>query len=244
MDMYQERLVLREPYRLVRLWGRVALLAVLLWGGLITALSMNPQARPIEDFRASLRGGEVAYVLHSEGRALSDLRWSTAPLFWYRLETYQYDAGGAEGAYDRDDLAADLGAVKARPIVAEISSGSKGGQPIPYWPFHVPVFPGGWLVGAAWVITLLIMLSTARPRLGNRWAWFWLFTYGQAGAVLFLMSEPRPLWRGLDPEVPVVSRMGGRQGCLVSIGLGLVSILAVLAVSLLAHALITVATGG
>ncbi|MFG1827745.1 hypothetical protein ACGFIJ_35160 [Microbispora bryophytorum] len=66
------------------------------------------------------------------------------------------------------------------------------------------------------------MIGTDRPRLGNRWAWFWLFTVGEVGAMLFLLLEPRPLWRGLEPQNPVRNRMGGGGGCVLALCLSLV----------------------
>jgi hypothetical protein len=75
----------------------------------------------------------------------------------------------------------------------------------------------GWLVKVAWIATFVIMIGTARPRLGNRWAWFWLFTVGDIGAILFLFFEPRAVWRGLGPQGPASGRMAGGQGCLMAI---------------------------
>jgi hypothetical protein len=82
----------------------------------------------------------------------------------------------------------------------------------------------GWVIwtGAAWWATFLIMLASV-PRLGNRWAWFWLFTVGQIGAIVFLVLEPRPLWSVAGERPAPRGRLTGAQGCLVSIGLGLLA---------------------
>src|SRR3954453_4769317 len=46
----------------------------------------------------------------------------------------------------------------------------------PRWPFAVPVPRLNWMVIVAWVLALLIMVRRERPRLANRWGWFWVFT--------------------------------------------------------------------
>lgn len=67
------------------------------------------------------------------------------------------------------------------------------------------------------------MLGTARPRLGNRWAWFWLFTVGKIGAIMFLFSEPRPLSYGVEPQKTAYrGRLGGGQGCVMALGLSFI----------------------
>lgn len=95
------------------------------------------------------------------------------------------------------------------------------------WPFGIPTW-FGYLVAGTWLIAFLTMLSS-RPRYGNRWAWFWLFTIGQVGAPLYLILEPLPLWRAVRGEEPVPitdenpgrERWSGLQGCLGSILTGL-----------------------
>jgi hypothetical protein len=158
--------------------------------------------RSIADFQTALRAGRVTYVIVGGGRShLTDLRWSTSPLFWYRSQA---------GDYTRRDLTRDLGTAGARPVVRLPQSQGKGA--LPRWPFTVPVPRLGWTVRVAWLATFLIMLGTARPRLGNRWAWFWLFTVGSVGAVLFLYWEPRSLRRGLRPQEPPARPLSGGMG--------------------------------
>ncbi|MEV7969210.1 hypothetical protein AB0O34_24940 [Sphaerisporangium sp. NPDC088356] len=234
---------MREPYRLAGLWGRVVLLVVLVWGGLVTAFSVDPPNRSVEEFRASLRAGEVIYVIATEsGQHVSELRWSSGPLFWYRVAPLTFCQGLPKCDYESKELYHDVDAAGARLVVQQPRA-QRGNGIFSEWPFHVPVPHGGWLVAAAWFVSLLSMLGTARPRLGNRWAWFWLFTVGEAGAIVFLLLEPRPVWQGLDPEVPMRRRMGGGQGCLVSIGLGIASGAALLAVSWLTNVLTGMTTG-
>ncbi|MEU8280220.1 hypothetical protein ACFYOK_26700 [Microbispora bryophytorum] len=193
----------------------MALLVVLLWGALVTVLSMAPRERTLADFHTALRTGQVTYVIY-RGTPV-DLRWSTGPLFWYHADR------SANGAYTPGALLRDLNTAVPRPE-ATLAHPRQG--LFPDWPFRVPFrlpFHGAtWLVGGAWIIALLIMIGMDGPRLGNRWAWFWLFTVGEVGAMLFLLLEPRPLWRGLEPQNPVRNRMGGGSGCVLALCLSLV----------------------
>ncbi|GII33816.1 hypothetical protein [Planotetraspora mira] len=211
MRLQQETLVMRGPYRIVGLWVRVVLLVVLLWGALLTVLSANPRERSATDFQAALRAGQITYVIYeASDDHLRGLRWSSGPLFWYQAKE------PSTLTYMRRDLMDDLSAVAPRPVVRWGSSDDGEGL-FPDWPFQVPVPHVGWLVKVAWIATFVIMIGTARPRLGNRWAWFWLFTVGDIGAILFLFFEPRAVWRGLGPQGPASGRMAGGQGCLMAI---------------------------
>ncbi|WP_248964573.1 hypothetical protein [Sphaerisporangium perillae] len=244
METDQERLVLREPYASIVLWGRVLLLVVLLWGGLVSVLSTSPPPRSVEEFQAALRAGEVTYIIErGSGPSLNDLRWSAGPLFWYRVDGLWHVDEQGVAVYESADLAKDLYAAKARPFVRHENNGNNSQGIFPDWPFQVPVAHVGWLAGGAYVLAFLGMLGTARPRIGNRWAWFWLFTVGQVGAILFLMLEPRPVWWGVHEELPRSSQMGGRMGCLVSIGVAIVTGLAAFAIGEAVRLLVSVATG-
>ncbi|HUR05380.1 MAG TPA: hypothetical protein VM347_22760 [Nonomuraea sp.] len=88
---------------------------------------------------------------------------------------------------------------------------------------------GGWWIAASWVLVILTMLF-APPRLANRWAWFWLFTVGQVGAILYLVLEPRPLWQGPGEGLTRDKRVNGGSGCAYSIILAIVSGLAALGI--------------
>ncbi|MGI5488445.1 hypothetical protein [Microtetraspora malaysiensis] len=215
----------REPYRIAGLWVRVLLLVVLVWGGLVTLLSVAPRERALADLRADLAAGRVTYVIYTGGgdaRAeLREVRWSTAPLFWYRARSPWPGDGPYTQAGLLTDVApeisdADASVPDPRPVVRRAED-EPGRGIFPSWPFRVPLPYASWAVTTAWIATLLIMLGTTRPRLGNRWAWFWLFTVGKIGAVAYLLSEPRSLWRGLGPQDPPPSPLGGGQGCLLAV---------------------------
>ncbi|MFC4533015.1 hypothetical protein [Sphaerisporangium dianthi] len=219
MDTHRERPVLRGLFAAALLWGRVLLLVVMLWDVLMSALTVDPPIRPTAEFRAALRTGEVTYAIveESEG-ALRDLRWSTGALAWHRAGLSLPGDG-----YAQAELRKDLGAVRVLPPIDWRDTTARRNNLIPRWPFDIPVPYGGWLPGAAWVLTFLVMLGTPRPRLGNRWAWFWVFTVGQVGAIMFVALEPRPLWRAIAEDRPASSRMAGGQGCAFSILVGFAS---------------------
>ncbi|WP_182907269.1 hypothetical protein [Microbispora sp. H13382] len=217
---------MRLPYRIAGLWVRVVLLVVLLWGALVSVLSLTPRERALADFHEALRAGQVTYVIY-RGKPL-DLRWSTGPLFWYHVDQSE--------AYTRRDLLRDLDATVPGPeaVPAQSRWAFFSG-----WPFHVPVPGAAWPVGGAWIAALLVMLGTGRPRLGNTWAWFWLFTVGEVGAMLFLLLEPRSLWHGLEPQEPVPNPMSGGRGCFLAICLSLViPVLVAVGLSYVFHALL------
>ncbi len=216
---------MREPYRIAGLWVRVLLLVVLLWGALVTLLSAVPRERDLADLRAGLDAGRVIYVIYSEngdGRGeLREVRWSTAPLFWYRAQAPWPDdlpytkarlvADAAPDIADADAFVPDPRPVLRRAVAVH------GNGIFPAWPFVVPVPHVSWMVTVAWIAAFVIMIGTERPRLGNRWAWFWLFTIGQIGAVAFLLCEPRSLWRGLAPQAPPPLPLGGGRGCVTAL---------------------------
>ncbi|GAA4599047.1 hypothetical protein GCM10023194_78050 [Planotetraspora phitsanulokensis] len=222
MRPHQETSVLREPYRIAGLWVRVILLVVLLWGGLLTVLSANPRERSAADFQAALRAKQVTYVLYEgDDNHVRGWRWSTGPLLWYRAQEL------TRPTPMRPDLTVELDTVDPRPVVRWVSGHDNTLGPFPNWPFQVPEPTANLLVKVAWIATFVIMIGTARPRLGNRWAWFWLFTIGEIGAIMFLFSEPRAVWRGLGPQGPDPGRMGGGRGFLMAICLNwLISIVA------------------
>ncbi|MEV4455698.1 hypothetical protein [Microbispora sp. NPDC049633] len=217
---------MRLPYRIAGLWVRVVLLVVLLWGALVTVLSLTPRERTLADFHTALRAGQVTYVIY-RGEPV-DLRWSTGPLFWYHADQSE--------AHTRSHLFRDLDAAVPRPeaVPAQSRQGFFSG-----WPFHVPVRGAAWPVGVAWVAALLVMLGMERPRLGSRWAWFWLFTVGEAGAMLFLLLEPRSLWHGVEPQEPVPNPLSGGRGCALAVCLSVViPVLVAVGLSYVFHALL------
>ena len=194
------------------------LLVVLLWGALVTVLSLNPVPRTQEEFRAAAAAGRITTVEFREQNGdLSYVRWTEGPLVWRWISPRPLVENS--GAYTVTDLRRDLGDESVRTTRVESHRG--GGMFLPSWPFEVPGPTGGW-VAVAWVLTILIMLGST-PRLGNRWAWFWMFGIGQVGAILFLLLEPRPLWFRAGERPAPRKRLEGGFGFLTAIGFGMIT---------------------
>ncbi|MFF4415901.1 hypothetical protein ACFYY8_25510 [Streptosporangium sp. NPDC001559] len=210
---------------------RVVLLLILLFGALLVVAAAVPTGRTITDFRAALKADRVTVVVYQAsqpGTASPDssdssgvvygLKWAEGPLVWHRID--QGPVLDGKGAYTFDRFGADIGDSGARLVQESVRQPSWW---YATWPFEIPPTLGMWWVGAAWVATLMIMLGST-PRLGNRWAWFWLFGVGQIGAFAFLLLEPRPLWHRYGRPPPERGRMRGGTGCLVSIVTSVVAV--------------------
>ncbi|GAT70133.1 hypothetical protein PS9374_05813 [Planomonospora sphaerica] len=224
----------RTPWWALGLAVRVVLLALLLWGVLVAALRAFPAERTLEDFRAAAGAGRVTHVDYREQDGdVYQLTWAEGSPVWRRAQGLS--TGDGPEIYSVERLHRDLGA--NRPGLAEPERDSDANGFFPDWPFDTSLSGIGWWVGAAWVAAFLIMIGST-PRLGNRWAWFWLFTAGQFGALLFLLLEPRPLWFGPEREPAPRKRWDGGTGCLFSIGLGLAAMAAAVALGRLTDLLL------
>jgi hypothetical protein len=204
---------------------RLVLLFPLLAGLLITTAGSSPSSRTLEQFRGVVLAGEVDRVNYqaADSGELVSLRWSESPLVWHQVEGRMADL---EGPYTTARLMADMSRVFVPPfLVREQVESSRRGV-FPDWPFDIP---GGWWIAASWALVFFAMLCST-PRLANRWAWFWLFTVGQVGALLYLMLEPRPLWRGPGEGLTRLKRVDGSSGCGYSILLALVCVPAALGI--------------
>jgi hypothetical protein len=96
-------------------------------------------------------------------------------------------------------------------------------------PLRVPWAPLRYAAGAVWLLTLVHMLAQGGHRVANRWAWFWMFTIGQVGALLYLLREPTPLWRAelLDTDsAPIRGGVGFGYAVLYTFAVGALSIAA------------------
>ncbi|AWS47600.1 hypothetical protein [Streptosporangium sp. 'caverna'] len=216
--MASDALEVRQGWRIVGLVVRCVLLVVLLWGGLVTLLSLNPVPRTQGEFRAAAAAGRITAVEFREQNGdLSYVRWTEGPLVWRWISPRPLVENS--GAYTVTDLRRDLGDDSVRTI--NIRGDTGGGTFLPSWPFQVRGPTAGW-VAVAWVLTILIMLGST-PRLGNRWAWFWMFGIGQVGAILFLLLEPRPLWFRAGEHPAPRKRLEGGFGFLTAIGFGMIT---------------------
>ncbi|MFI6504691.1 hypothetical protein [Nonomuraea typhae] len=209
------------PWRVAGLAVRFVLAVTLLWGAFLTALSTFPAERELADFRRDLRAGRVETIVVVEGNdslsssssggsaSVSSLTWTADSLIWRRLRE-PWNARYRVRELDTDLAAASFsGTLIRRP-----DGGGRGFWPA--WPAEVP-HRYGWFVQLAWITAFFVMLAS-RPRLANRWAWFWMFTVGQYGAPLFVLLEPRPIWSALDPVPPrVVQPVSGGAGCALAL---------------------------
>ncbi|MFF0573134.1 hypothetical protein [Streptosporangium saharense] len=230
---------------------RVVLLLILLFGGLLVVTAMAPTPRTLPDFQSALKAGRVSVVVYrmsqpdvfgpvepppmDEPPPVTDtppenlvvprgkpgevrgLTWAEGPLVWHRIIPGPIRDG--KDVYTFARLSADTAPSGVR-VTEEITAN----QTLWYaaWPFEIPSLLGMWWIGAAWVLTLLIMLGST-PWLANRWAWFWLFGVGQLGAIAFLILEPRPLWYRYDRRPRQRGRIWGGLGCLMSVATSLVA---------------------
>lgn len=208
-------LAVKTSWRVIGLVARLLLLVTLLWGTCLVALSTRTTEGTPEELRAALRGRDTVVLVAPSG----ELCWSRTPTGWRRLAT----TGPGEWA-------AELDAAETRGVT--VVRKDRDSWP-PEWFEEVPS-RYGLLVPAAWFITLLAMLSRSRPRYASRLGWFWLFLIGGVGAPVYLLMEPQPIWMALDdPLPPRDSRLDGLGGCLASLGLAVVSGLAVLGLAAL-----------
>lgn len=209
---------------------RLALLLTLTAAAVVTSAPALPSPGTLDRFKAALAADQVDRVavrLTDDG-GLSSLVWSESPLIWHEIPWSEDGRTftDARGRYDNDRLLTDLRRAKRLPSWRQ----ERGLEQqltilwiLPRWPF---AFRGGdpliW-TAIAWVAAFLLMLYTT-SRLANTWAWFWFCTIGQFGVLLFLLLEPRPMWRGPGPGRPVAERMTGGRGCVWSVALGIVSL--------------------
>ncbi|GAA1284491.1 hypothetical protein Psi02_33530 [Planotetraspora silvatica] len=203
--LYQELPVTRQVDRLTAVFVRVVLLVVLLWGTLLAFFAALPQERSAAEFHAKLYAGQVSAVIYRHVDHDVDLRWSTSPFTWY----HSVDPNLKHGL---TNLVRPGGTY---PYVVGAKSLTHPRWLAAMWTLRVPD-SFGWLVMLAWIISFVMMLRTKVHRVGNRWAWFWLFTFGQIGAVLYLLLEPRSLWWGVEPQEPPANPLGGVRGIILS----------------------------
>ncbi|GGO62665.1 hypothetical protein [Nonomuraea cavernae] len=199
---------------------RLVLLFPLLGGLAVASASSLPSSRTLEQFRSVMLAGEVDRITYEvdDSDQLVFLVWSESPFAWRRVEGRIADFAGP---YTTARLTTDLGSASVQPslVVQQPTSSSRIGVSSD-WPFGIS---GGWWVSVPWLLAFLAMLRFT-PRLANRWAWFWLFTVGQIGVFVYLILEPRPLWRGPGEGLTRAKRVNGSGGCGYSILLALASV--------------------
>jgi hypothetical protein len=202
---------------------RGAALLVLILAGVTVIASLAPPWRPIEDFTADLSAGRVSYVEYQSDSG--DIRWVSDWVRWRQATIALPQDPDAEGSWRNSHRAW---------LEQQISASGHGVRLVEVqnngpreWPFRVPWPPLRYAAVAVWVLALLHMLSAGGHRVANRWAWFWMFTFGQIGAPLYLLREPVPLWRselGDTGRAPTRGGVGFLNAILLSIVTGIVGI--------------------
>jgi hypothetical protein len=207
---------------------RLLVLLVLLAGAASVLVGLNPAQRQEQDLVADLAAGRVTYLEYQPG--FGEVRWATGWWRWYKevpappevVENPAGDLPPRTRALQRLQQQVDA---SGHPVVVDVSDDARP----TFWPSRIAWGPLQLLTTVAWVGTFLFMLGGPRHRYANRWAWFWLFTIGQAGVLLYLVLEPRPVWHPSSwPAPPGRKPIGGGSGfvygILLAIALSLVAV--------------------
>lgn len=202
---------------------RLVLLFVLLAGALSVAASVNPPHRPESDLTRDIAAGRVTYLDYDQH--LREVRWVTGWWHWHETTLATPDTGADQSSNSDPALTRLYRQIDGSGHFIPVRIRSD--QHPDFWPFKVVWDPLEMATVAAWVGTFLLMLCTTRHRYANRWAWFWLFTFGQAGALLYLVLEPQPIWRPRSWPPRLKPPIGGGTGLLWAIllpcGVGVVA---------------------
>jgi hypothetical protein len=220
-DAHRGRII--EPFTYILRWLILALFAATLLQVLAVA---NPSGHGfINQLEDRIRSGSTSTVLTDQATT-NQVRvlWQTG-LFswteaWYQPATATTGSGdpGSAQASTRQQLVDELTAVADQSGHTVTVTDATG-----HWVLLLNAgeltlgAPLGKITVALWIVLFARMLLT---RYANRWAWFWMFTIGQIGALLYLWSEPEPLLMPLGRS-PVRVRAhqpaAGGTGCLLSI---------------------------
>ena len=199
----------------------------------LSLLSLLPihlaTSRPAEQFLLDLKADKITsiqYVL--KGRSL---RWSDGGIRWFAADlsrgrpalgpspdgmgkvTEQVEGDNPDNNADAAWLtqAIDAAGSHQRFGLLDSSAGS--------WLSQVS-WPGlSTGAGIAAILSFFLMLGRDQRRFGNRWAWFWVFTIagGEVGPVLYLLIEPRLLWRRRMSAMPAKPMLAGGRGLVVAL---------------------------
>jgi hypothetical protein len=191
---------------------RLALLLVLLAGAVSVVAAVRPSTRPESDLTRDIVAGRVTYLDYDE--AGHEVRWVTGRWHWHETTLVSWETGADEPPSGDPALQWLYQQVNGSGHFVPVRI--RANQDSGWWPSKIIWDPLEMATMAAWIGTFLLMLSTTRHRYANRWAWFWLFTLGQAGALLYLVLEPQPIWRPRSWPPRDRPPMGGGSGFLLS----------------------------
>jgi hypothetical protein len=193
---------------------RLVLLLVLLAGAASVAGSLRPAQRTEAELGRDIAAGRVSYLDYDE--QIRDVRWVTGWWHWHETTLVTPDPDADQPSTGDPALTRLYQQIHASGRFVPVRIRSSNQHPN-FWPFMVVWDPLEIATVAAWIGTFLLMLSTTRHRYANRWAWFWLFTFGQAGALLYLVLEPQPIWRPRSWPPRIKPPIGGGTGLLWAI---------------------------
>jgi hypothetical protein len=225
-DAHRGRII--EPITYILRWLILALFAATLLQVLAVA---NPSGHGfVDQIEDRIRSGSTSTVLTDQATA-NQVRvlWQTGPFSW--TEAWYQPAAATTGSGDPGSAQAST----RQQLVDELTAAAdQSGHTVTvtdatgHWVLLLNAgeltlaAPLGKITVALWIVLFARMLLTREHRYANRWAWFWMFTIGQIGALLYLWSEPEPLLMplGRSPaRVRAHQPTTGGTGCLISIAL-------------------------
>ncbi|MER7458909.1 hypothetical protein [Micromonospora sp. NPDC126480] len=203
------------------------LLLVLLVGAVAVVASVRPAERSEPDLAADLAAGRVTYLDYDRGDGR--VRWANGWWRWSTTSLMSLTGGGEQpsAVAPRSDAALAWLDRQIRASGHHVPVSIREDHEPGWWPAEVAWEPLQAATVAAWFGTFLIMLFSAHHRYANRWAWFWLFTVGQVGVLLYLVLEPQPVWRPRSwPPRTERAPLGGGIGLIWAILLSIAASLA------------------
>ncbi|WUI00520.1 hypothetical protein OHR68_01460 [Spirillospora sp. NBC_00431] len=207
-----------EPTRTSPLWTwnlagralRLVMLLILLACGLLMFTRAFPQEVTPAHLHEDLREGRVDYLEMESGENAYDdggqVRWSSGLLTWQETWVPGPDWGAG---LPRD--------VRVTPV-ADLH------DEYPWWKNRHPAYLA-WGACLLWLAMLAVTAARPDHRYAGRWSWFWMYTVGLSGALLYLLLEPHPLWKRGGDELDAPRRhVHGATGLLAAALLGLATL--------------------
>jgi hypothetical protein len=184
---------------------RAIAIVVLLLAAATVLLSLSPAWASADAFTGDLAAGRVDYVEYDQQSRT--IYWITDQFRWHAADVPAplvpggsdgHQTSGQEQAWIEQQLA-----VSGHPVAVAYVDNNGPRE----WIARVPWAPLRYATIAVWLLTLVHMLAAGGHRVANRWAWFWMFTIGQVGALLYLLREP--VWRAELPDTQPAPIRGG-----------------------------------
>ena len=193
---------------------RALAIVVLLLAAATVLLSLSPAWASADAFTGDLAAGRVDYVEYDQQSRT--IYWVTDQVRWHTADVPPPPGQGQ--AWVEQQIAAS-----GHPVAVAYVDNNGPRE----WIVRVPWAPLRYAVIAVWLLALVHMVARGGHRVANRWAWFWMFTIGQVGALLYLLREPVPLWRAELPDTgraPIRGGMGFIYAVLYAFAVGALSI--------------------